>query len=61
LAKFYTGKKKTLLGVRRNAALYVVVNYAEYDNWGYDRSVKSVLRCHGIPAENPLSPILCEE
>jgi hypothetical protein len=53
--------KKPLLGVRWSAALYFVVTYVEYDNWGYDSSIKSVLACHGIPADNPLSPIRCEE
>jgi hypothetical protein len=56
LAKFHT-EKKTLLDVRQSAALYVVVTYVEYDNGGYDSSVKSVLTCHGIPADNPLSPM----
>jgi hypothetical protein len=60
LAKFQTGKNR-LLGVRWSAALYFVVTYVEYDHWGYDSSVKSVLACHGIPADNPLSPIRCEE
>ncbi len=60
LAKFQTEKNRCLASA--GAPLYTLsVTYVEYDNWGYDSSVKSVLACHGIPADNPLSPILCEE